>query len=86
MYAAPLHRLGALQPRPKGTSSLQDTPQHQEKSSPLQYSNCSKGRPCRALSLFIQSYPRVWSPFQGCAPWALKGLPRWGLSLLSEQG
>ena len=23
--------------------------------------------------------PRVWSPFQGYAPWALEGLPRWGL-------
>ena len=35
----------------------------------------TEGRPCRALSLFIQSYPRVWSPFQGYAPWALKGSP-----------
>ena len=39
----------------------------------------AEGRPCGALSLFIQSSPRVWSPFQGYAPWALEGLPRWGL-------
>ena len=26
--------------------------------------------------------PRVWSPLQGCAPWALGGSPPWGFSSL----
>ena len=29
-----------------------------------------EGRPCRAYS-YLSRLPRVWSPLQGCAPWAL---------------
>ena len=31
-----------------------------------------EGRPCRALSSRSYGLPRVWSPLQGYAPWALK--------------
>ena len=33
---------------------------------------------------FICSLPRVWSPLQGYAPWALRRSPRWGLPLSSS--
>ena len=31
------------------------------------------------LCPYWSSLPRVWSPLQGYAPWALVGSPRWGL-------
>ena len=37
-----------------------------------------EGRPCRALSFRPYGLPRVWSPLQGYAPWALEGSPLWG--------
>ena len=71
MYAAPLRRLGALQPRPKGTSSLQNTPQHQEKSSLCSTATARRVAPVGLYSS-CSSLPRVWSPLQGYTPWALK--------------
>ena len=32
------------------------------------------------LYSYLSQLPRVWSPLQGYAPWALQGSPRWGLS------
>ena len=39
-----------------------------------------EGRPYGALSFRPYGLPRVWSPLQGYAPWALEGSPLWGLT------
>ena len=36
------------------------------------------------LCSFYFGCPRVWSPLQGHAPWALQGSPRWGSVLLTS--
>ena len=36
------------------------------------------------LCPFVSTLPRVWSPLQGYAPWALRRSPRWGLPLRSS--
>ena len=43
-----------------------------------------EGRPCRALSLSSYGLPRVWSPLQGYAPWALKRIAPIGAYLASR--
>ena len=39
-----------------------------------------KGRPCRASIIVGTDEPRVWSPLQGYAPWALKRVAPLGLA------
>ena len=39
-----------------------------------------KGRPCRASIIMGTDEPRVWSPLQGYAPWALERVAPLGLT------
>ena len=46
----------------------------------LRLEGFGKGRPCRASIIVGTDEPRVWSPLQGYAPWALERVAPLGLA------